>query len=278
MIASESGFHLGVLSSRFHIDWAIRAGGWLSIGNDPIYVKSRCFDPFPFPLATPLQKLKIAEIAEEIDAHRKTVLASHPNLTLTGLYNVRAKLHAGEKLHDLNFLDRQIFDEGLVLILHELHEKLDTAVAEAYGWDAALPAEKILERLVALNAERAREEAAGKVHWLRPEYQIPKFGAPAEKLDLQGGIAAAAQNIVTDQKRPFPKAELDQTDVVVAALLRGGKLESGALAARFTQGRKVLPQIDAVLAALVARGEVARLRGGYVLQRLVGLRRHVQRR
>jgi len=45
------------------------------------------------------------------------------------------------------------------------------------------------------------------------------------------------------------------------------KLDSGALAARFTQGRKILPQIDAVLAALIARGEVTRRSGFYVLQR-----------
>ena len=30
---------------------------------------------------------------------------------------------------------------------------------------------EILERLVALNAERAAEEARGVIHWLRPEYQ-----------------------------------------------------------------------------------------------------------
>jgi hypothetical protein len=30
---------------------------------------------------------------------------------------------------------------------------------------------------VVLNAERAAEEKAGKVRWLRPEYQVPRFGA-----------------------------------------------------------------------------------------------------
>jgi len=114
---------------------------------------------------------------------------------------------------------------------------------------------------------RVREEAAGKVHCLRPEYQIPKFAGSAENLDLQGGAAAAEQIVVPAEKRPFPKAELDQTDVVVAALHRAGRLDAGALAARFTQGKKVLPQIDAVLASLVARGEVAKMRGGHVLQR-----------
>jgi hypothetical protein len=39
------------------------------------------------------------------------------------------------------------------------HKKLDDAVAAAYGWPADLSDEQILERLLALNLERAAEEA-----------------------------------------------------------------------------------------------------------------------
>ena len=39
------------------------------------------------------------------------------------------------------------------------HKKLDAAVAAAYGFPADLPDEQILERLLALNLERAAEEA-----------------------------------------------------------------------------------------------------------------------
>jgi hypothetical protein len=38
------------------------------------------------------------------------------------------------------------------------HQKLDAAVAAAYGWPANLPDEEILERLLALNQERAKAE------------------------------------------------------------------------------------------------------------------------
>ena len=38
------------------------------------------------------------------------------------------------------------------------HKKLDAAVAAAYGWPADLSDEQILERLLALNLERAKEE------------------------------------------------------------------------------------------------------------------------
>ncbi len=49
-IASADAFHLGVLSSRIHVVWALAAGGLLE--DRPRYNKTRCFDPFPFPAAT----------------------------------------------------------------------------------------------------------------------------------------------------------------------------------------------------------------------------------
>ena len=39
------------------------------------------------------------------------------------------------------------------------HQKLDAAVAAAYGWPADLSDEQILEKLLALNLERAAAEA-----------------------------------------------------------------------------------------------------------------------
>ncbi len=43
-----------------------------------------------------------------------------------------------------------------------LHEKLDAAVLDAYGWPHDLSDEEILERLLALNLERAGRGTAGK--------------------------------------------------------------------------------------------------------------------
>ena len=56
-----------------------------------------------------------------------------------------------------------------------IHAELDAAVFEAYGWPADLTDEEILERLVALNAERAEEERKGIVRWVRPEH-LPGLG------------------------------------------------------------------------------------------------------
>lgn len=92
----DDAFHLGVLSSRIHVTYALAAGGWLGVGNDPVYSKTRCFDPFPFPLCGEAEKARIREIAEQLDAHRKRVQAQHSHLTLTGMYNVLEKLRAAD--------------------------------------------------------------------------------------------------------------------------------------------------------------------------------------
>ena len=68
---------------------------------------------------------------------------------------------------------------GRAGIVRKLHDDLDAAVAEAYGWPADLPPAEIVSLLVALNAARAAEEAAGHVRWLRPDFQAGRFGKPS---------------------------------------------------------------------------------------------------
>ena len=57
--------------------------------------------------------------------------------------------------------------------LANAHAKLDAAVAAAYGWPADLSEAEILSRLLALNLERAAEEAKGM--------KTPKRKASREK-------------------------------------------------------------------------------------------------
>lgn len=172
IIGLDDAFSLGVLQSRTHVDWSIRAGGWLGMGNDPVYVKSKVFDPFPFPDATPDQRKAIAALAEELDETRKTALAETPGLTITEIYNLRDLKRSGAAL-DVATDDRAT--RARAAIVAKLHDDLDAAVAAAYGWPANLAPSEIITRLVALNAERAAEEKAGHVRWLRPDYQIPRF-------------------------------------------------------------------------------------------------------
>jgi hypothetical protein len=91
-------------------------------------------------------------------------------LTLTGLYNVLQALREGRPL---NAKEKTIHTHGLVGVLRELHDELDAAVRAAYGLSAQASTEDTLAHLVALNAQRAAEEAAGRVRWLRPAFQNP---------------------------------------------------------------------------------------------------------
>ncbi len=183
-IALEDAYFLGVLSSRVHVIWSLAAGGTLE--DRPRYNKTRCFDPFPFPDPTPEQKQKIRELGEKLDSHRKRVQAVHPDVTITGMYNLLEKLRSGQAFTDS---DRAYNDKALVSTLKQIHDDLDAAVFEAYGWAANLSDDEILEKLVTLNAERAEEERNGLIRWLRPEYQAPQTIGAATETTVQGEIA-----------------------------------------------------------------------------------------
>ncbi|ACR01340.1 class I SAM-dependent DNA methyltransferase [Thauera aminoaromatica] len=130
-VATDDALLLGILGSRLHVAWALAAGSRLGVGNDSVYVKTTCFETFPFPDPSPAQAARIRDLAEQLDAHRKRQQALHPELTLTGMYNVLEKLRAGDTLTPK---ERTIHEQGLVSVLRELHDALDSAVFEAYGW------------------------------------------------------------------------------------------------------------------------------------------------
>lgn len=174
-ISLDDPFFLGVLSSTFHVSWTFAISsplGVATMAQGHRYNKSQIFDPFPFPDATPEQRASIAELGEELDATRKAALAEVPGLTMTEIYNWREKFRVGS-LTDLLEIERST--AARAGIVDRLHEQIDEAVAEAYGWPGGLQPAEIVARLVALNQERAEEEKQGKVRWLRPDYQIPRF-------------------------------------------------------------------------------------------------------
>ena len=251
----EDAYFLGVLSSRFHVVWALRAGGWLGIGNDPRYSKSRVFDPFPFPDASDALKAKIRASADELDSLRKRCQAENPGLTLTQIYNVLEKLRAGEPLNEA---DEAIKTKGLVLIVKELHDKLDSLVAQAYGWPEALSDEEILARLVKLNAERAAEEKRGLIRWLRPDYQRPRAGVVDAQAAVEAGAQITAPLVEAKAQKPlFPTNDLERTAAVFSALMQAEKpLDAETLAKTFRQGAKAQPTIARVLASLARLGHV----------------------
>ncbi len=242
-IATADEFHLGVLSSRLHVDWAIATGGRLGVGNDPVYVKTRCFDPFPFPVATPAQQAHIGALAEELDGLRRTRLDAHPQLTMTGLYNVLERLRTGAILTPA---EKDVHDMGQVSILRRLHDELDVAVAEAYGWPHDLPAAEIVARVVALNRVRRTEEVEGVVRWLRPAFQAPAEARVAQR------VLAVEQGDTELSLPSWPAREPDRF-VALRAALAAVPGRPDELARRFQRVRTT--KVREMLESLVALGQ-----------------------
>ena len=237
-IGVRNGESLSVLSSRSHVVWSIRAGSWIGAGNDPVYAKTETFDPFPFPEREAFESLNA--LGDRLDSFRKKRLSEHDFLTMTSLYNALERMREldnGCNAPPLSAKERDIHEAGLVSILKEIHDDIDRATLEAYGWADLIPAlvgkpgattpsphktpeqeaaeEDLLSRLVALNRERAEEERRGHVRWLRPDYQIPKLGdRPMQiKADLVASAPAAG-------KPDWPEDGLDQLRAVADMLRR----------------------------------------------------------
>ena len=248
-IALDDAFCLGVLSSHVHQAWALAAGGILGVGATPRYNKSRCFDPFPFPAATGAQQARIRELAEALDAHRKRQQAQHPMLTLTDLYNVVEQLRAGQPLTPK---EQTIYEHGLAAVVLSLHQQLDAAVAEAYGWPADLSDADLLTRLVQLNNARQREEAAGTIRYLRPAYQAPDEQQATLTLP---SVAALPTATAETGPQPWPAGLAQQMQAVRGFVQQAGQpLSSTQVAARFrgSSAKKVQPLLDTLaLMALV---------------------------
>ena len=208
-IASSDAYHLGTLSSKAHVVWALVAGSRLGVGNTPRYNNSICFDPFPFPDPNEAQKQTIRELGERLDAHRKRVQTSHPDITITGMYNLLEKLSSGEQFTDK---DKAYNQRALVSTLKQIHDELDTAVFAAYGWKPHLSDEEILTNLVQLNTERAAEERNGLIRWLRPEYQAPTTTATQQTLiDVESPPAALGK---AGEERKWSKQPKEQLTAI----------------------------------------------------------------
>ncbi|PHS78693.1 MAG: SAM-dependent methyltransferase [Rhodospirillaceae bacterium] len=249
--ALSDGWFIGILSSKIHVIWSLATGGRLE--DRPIYTKTQCFDPFPFPDATDSQKDLIRDFGEELDAHRKRIQAEHADITITDMYNVLEKIKADDELNDA---EKDIHERGLVSVLKDLHERVDAAVFAAYGWDTSLSEEAILENLVTLNHERVKEENQGQVKWLRPEYQAPDEADAAtavqETFDVGEGVA------VQGKKQPWPKTLPEQFDVVRAVIQAAETpLRAEEVARTFTRANK--NKVGEVLSTLEGLSQIHRV-------------------
>lgn len=180
VIASDSAAVLGTLQSRIHCLFSHNTGGFLGLGNDSRYQHKVTFYPFPMPDFDPHSSLagRIGSTAEHLDGHRNKIAATNKKATITAQYNALTRAReAAAGGAPLTPAERTFHEAAQIGVLRSLHDDLDAAVAEAYGWPADLDDEEILTRLVALNRERAAEEATGLIRWLRPDFQAPAQGA-----------------------------------------------------------------------------------------------------
>ena len=276
-LATSDASVLGVLSTRIHRTWALAVGGALE--DRPRYQHKRTFNPFPFPECTEEQAARVSELGEALDGHRKRQQELHPGLTLTNIYNVVAKLRAGESL---TARQRKVHEQGLCSVLMQIHDDLDAAVFEAYGWPRTLTDAEILERLVELNRERAEEEKGGLVRWLRPEFQAPSEPAPAaeagdkalsrkpqllEEPKAATGTASpgepkASLKKMKKPREPWPSTVPAQVQAVRSALLDEQPPVTAQVLARRFEGRKA-PKIQEIMETLVMLGQARRVEGGY---------------
>ena len=247
-IALDDAYFLGVLSSRPHVIWALATGSRLGVGNDPVYVKTACFEKFPFPCSDESQKRRIQSLGEQLDCHRKRQKKLHPNLTVTEMYNILEKLRTGETLNDR---DRVIHDHGLISVLKQNHDELDSMVLDAYGWPTSLTDEEILARLVQLNAERVEEERTGIIRWLRPEYQKPSQGVAASFGTNVDAILPAGTKAV---KLAWPKTIPEQARAIRQALTSQiTAVTSKQLAKNFSRAN--VDRVEELLQTLVSLGQ-----------------------
>ena len=105
-------FHLGVLSSGFHVRWANRYASTLK--TDTSYTPTDVFETFPQPDFS----ASVAHAAESLDIHRREIMLGE-RIGLTSAYN---------RVHDP--ADRS----AEIRKLRELHMALDITVRDAYGW------------------------------------------------------------------------------------------------------------------------------------------------
>jgi hypothetical protein len=171
------------------------------------------------------------------------------------MYNVLEELRGGEPL---DAASRLVHDRALISVLRDLHDDVDRAVAEAYGWPPDISTEDVLFRLVELNAARAAEERAGLVRWLRPEFQNVTAAQVGFGVEAQPEEAQPARSV----RSPWPPSLPERVSAVRNFLLQTpAPVPPETVARTFVRARS--PEVSAFLETLVALGQATRTGANY---------------
>lgn len=178
VIARSDDTSFGLLHSRFHLVWALRAG--TSLEDRPRYTPTTCFETFPFPVGltpadtaggepTSTVAIKIAAAARHLsdtrEAWRNPVewvdWETTPEETAAG-FPKRPVPKRGKET-DLKQRTLTALYNAPPCWLTLAHQALDSVVAEAYGWEdytPDMPDDEILRRLLKLNLARSATQGS----------------------------------------------------------------------------------------------------------------------
>jgi hypothetical protein len=117
--------------------------------------------------------------------------------------------------------------------------------------------------LVALNKERAEEEKRGLVRWLRPDYQMQRFGSAMDKARQIEADLQVPETVVAKTKINFPTGAVEQTVAIMSVLANTNtSLTPTEIAQTFKQGKKAQPRVEETLRSLLRTGFIAATDGG----------------
>ncbi|MCH7481020.1 MAG: hypothetical protein IIC79_06475, partial [Chloroflexi bacterium] len=182
---TDKDYIFGLLHSTLHEFWARRMGRQLrEAESGSRYTPTSTFETFPFPWPPGQEPSEdedervknIAEAARQLVNFRQAWLfppeeeigvtigvKELKQRTLTNMYNALEYYRENVKGKQRNQTEwkqavkRRISMEEIETLDH-IHDSLDKAVLDAYGWPHGLSDEQILARLLALNLERAAGE------------------------------------------------------------------------------------------------------------------------
>lgn len=156
-ICRDDDVTFGVLSSRIHTVWALALASRHGVGNDPTYNAGTCFETFPFPQASAETRSAISVAAIALNKLRDSWLnprewiESVPEIVSGFPSRLLPRLG-----HEIDVKKRTITDlyNEAPPWLSDAHQKLDRAVARAYGWadySVSISDDELVSRLLALN-------------------------------------------------------------------------------------------------------------------------------
>lgn len=186
-IVAEDDFTFGVLNSAIHVAWMLGTGNRLGVGNDPRYNHTRTFQTFPLPElpSDGPHFIAVAEAARELNQLRENWL-NPPEWTMEETLMFPATVGgpwhrwipngdnlANGSVAEAHYVRRvarpgaramvaartltKLYNERPAWLRHA-HEKLDIAVAAAYGIDPHITEPDLLAFLLNLNLARSASQ------------------------------------------------------------------------------------------------------------------------